>query len=126
MNATSPVMTTRRADGRVAAGLSIIPGLGQVYTGQLRKAAYYLVMTVLLLGGSVLLLTRGIGWGQSLIASGSVSVALLLALGVILLFLTLLIAGLFLWGSAAVDAWTSAREIASQGAASPRRRYFRL
>ncbi|MGI8847746.1 MAG: hypothetical protein ACR2GX_05715 [Candidatus Dormibacteria bacterium] len=123
---STPALPHRRPSGRVAAGLSLVPGLGQVYTRQLSKAVYYFAVTLVLVAGAVLVLTGGMGWGHSLIAAGSVAPALLLALGVIVVFLTLLIAGLFVWGSSAVDAWTTAREIAAGGVPSSQRRYFRL
>jgi hypothetical protein len=44
----------------------------------------------------------------------------------IFVFLGLLIYGLFIWGSAVVDATAGAREISLGAAASPKLRYFRL
>jgi hypothetical protein len=126
MSVSTPAQHHRSPSPRTAAALSIVPGFGQLVTGQPRKALYYLLGTVALVGGAVLLMTWAVGFGHDLIASGAVTGALLLALGMIVAFLSLFISGLFLWASAAVDAFASAREIREQGAASPERRHFRL
>ena len=126
MDAGSPAPTLRRCDPRLAAGLSVVPGGGQLYTGQPRKAAYYFLGTGVLLLASAALIVNAVGFGHDLIAGGAVTGALLLALGAIVAFLGLLIAGLFLWASAAVDAYQSAREIRAGGVPDPGRRHFRL
>lgn len=123
---TTPAQTEHGLTPRTAALLSVVPGLGQLATRQPRKAVYYLAGTVLLIAGSVLLLTWAVGFGHDLIASGAVTGALLLALGMIVVFLSLFISGLYLWASAAVDAYASAAEIRATGAASPERRHFHL
>jgi hypothetical protein len=41
-------------------------------------------------------------------------------------FIGLLVYGLFIWGSAVVDATAGAREIAVDGQPSPKLRYFHL
>lgn len=126
MEAGNPAPSLRRAAPRVAAGLSIVPGLGQLYTGQPGKAAYYFLGSVVALVGSGLLIVNAVGFGHGLIAGGAVTGALLLALLAIVVFLGLLIAGLFLWASAAVDAYQSAREISAGETPAPGRRHFRL
>lgn len=109
---------------RLAAGLSLIPGLGQLATGQPRKAIHYFLWTVIPLAGSLALLVAAIGFGHGLIAGGAVVWAMLLALLVIALFLCLFVLGLFVWASAAVDAHQSAREIRTGAPPSRSRRYF--
>lgn len=126
MSASAAARARREPSPRVAAALSIVPGLGQVWVGQPRKAPHYLIWTVLLIGGSVALLTWAVGFGHDLLASGAVTGALLLALGSIVAFLTLFISGLYVWASAAVDAWTSARELRAGETPSAERRRFRL
>ena len=44
----------------------------------------------------------------------------------IFVFIGLLVYGLFIWGSAVVDATAGAREISPSGEASPKLRYFHL
>jgi hypothetical protein len=124
--ASTPAPALRRSDPRLAAGLSTVPGLGQLYTGQPRKAGYYFAVTLLLLAAAILVIVNGVGLGHGLIAAGAVTGALLLALATIVVFLGLLIAGLFVWASAAVDAYHSALEIRAGGSPSPGRRHFRL
>jgi hypothetical protein len=113
-----------RSSPRLAAALSLLPGLGQLATGQPRKALHYFLWTVLPLAGSLALLVAAIGFGQGLIAGGAVVWAMLLALAAIALFLFLFILGLFVWASSAVDAHQSARERRAGSAPSPLRRYF--
>jgi hypothetical protein len=113
-----------RSSPRLAAGLSVLPGLGQLATGQPRKALHYFLWTLVPLTGSLALLIAAIGFGQGLIAGGSVALAMLLALAAIAIFLFLFVLGLFVWASAAVDAHLSAREIRAGAPPSPLRRYF--
>ncbi len=113
-----------RSSPRLVAGLSVIPGLGQLATGQPRKALHYFLWTVVPLAGSLALLIAAIGFGQGLIAGGAVVWAMLLALGAIALFLCLFVLGLFVWASSAVDAHQSASEIRTGSAPSTMRRYF--
>lgn len=126
MSAATPASQHRRPLPWLAAALSLVPGLGQLYTGQARKAPYYFLWSVLLLGAAFTLMVLAIGLGHSLIAGGSVAIAMLLALGAIVVFLVLLICGLFVWASAAVDAFQDAQQIRGGGAASPERRHFQL
>ena len=126
MSATTPAPTHRAPSPRVVAGLSVVPGLGQLVEGQWRKAAYYFVWSVGLVAGAVLLMTWAVGLGHDLMASGAVAGALLLALGMIVVFLGLFISGLYMWASSAIDAYTGAAEIRDHGAASRERRYFHL
>jgi hypothetical protein len=113
-----------RSSPRFAAGLSVVPGLGQLATGQPRKALHYFLWTVVPLAGSLALLIAAIGFGQGLIAGGSVVWAMLLALATIAVFLSLFVLGLFVWASAAVDAHQSAQEIRTGSRPSALRRYF--
>ena len=47
----------RRRNPQVAAALSIVPGLGHVYTFQWRRAAFFLLATLLTMGPAILLIT---------------------------------------------------------------------
>src|SRR5215471_10309742 len=93
-----------RHDWRVAITLSIVPGLGQLYNGQWRKALFFLVGTLLCLGPAVLLITAGERFGRSLLGGEHAAVFLLVAFLSVLIFLLLFVMGLFLWASAAADA----------------------
>ena len=115
-----------RPHPRLAAGLSVVPGLGQLCTGQPRKALHYLLGSLLPLAASLALLVASIGAGRGLIAGGAVVWAMLLALVAVLLFLVLFVLGLYSWASAAVDAYRSATEIRSGGEPARERRYFHL
>ena len=101
----------RRRDWRIAAALSVIPGAGQLYNGQVRKALFYAVATLLTIGPAVLLITFGERLGSGLLERHSFGPFLLLALGSVLLFLLVFILGLYFWASAVVDARYSAREL---------------
>ena len=63
VRAVAPVMAADARRGEapcaapiagVAAGLSIIPGLGQLYNGQPRKALYYFLWTLCTIGPAIL------------------------------------------------------------------------
>jgi hypothetical protein len=110
----------RRRDWRLAAALSIVPGLGQIYNVQPRKAAFFLLATVFTLGPSILLITFGERLGRSLLQARAFAAFLLLSMGSVLVFLVLFVLGLFLWASAAVDAGRSARELSNGRPASGR------
>ena len=97
-----------RHDRRIAAGLSILPGLGQLYNGQWRKALFFFIATLLCLGPAVLLITAGESFGHSLLDAQHFGLFLLVAFGSVLVFLLLLVMGLFLWASAAADARATA------------------
>ena len=95
---------TMRHDWHVAVALSVIPGLGQLYNGQWRKALFFLIGTVLCLGPAVLLITAGEKFGHSLLSGEQNGLFLLVAFLSVLVFLLLFVMGLFLWASAAADA----------------------
>jgi hypothetical protein len=101
----------RRRRPDVAATLSIVPGLGQLYNFQPRKALFFLLATVLTIGPSILLITGGERFGHDLLERKSFGPFLLVAFGSILVFLVLFLLGLTLWASAIVDARRSAREL---------------
>ena len=100
-----------RHDRRIAATLSIVPGLGQLYNGQWRKALFFLIGTIVCLGPAVLLITAGERFGRSLLDSQQVALFLLVAFVSVLVFLLLFVMGLFLWASAAADARRTAAAI---------------
>jgi hypothetical protein len=95
---------TIRHDWRIAMALSVLPGLGQLYNGQWRKALFFLIGTVLCLGPAVLLITAGEHFGRSLLDGAQTALFLLVAFVSVMLFLFLFVMGLFLWASAAADA----------------------
>jgi cell division protein FtsW (lipid II flippase) len=92
----------------LAAGLSIVPGLGQLYTWHPRKALYYFAWTVFTIGPAVLLIMAGQNIGHSLLTHGSGALFLLIALVSVFLFIGLFLAGLFIWASSIIDAYQSA------------------
>ena len=95
---------TIRHDWRIAVALSAVPGLGQLYNGQWRKALFFLIGTLLSIGPAVLLITFGEHFGRSLLDSQQMALFLLVAFLSVMLFLFLFVVGLFLWASAAADA----------------------
>jgi hypothetical protein len=107
----------------VCATLSLLPGLGQLVTGQPGKALHYLLWTLVPLAAAVALLVGAIDLGQGLIAAGAAIWAMLLALVAIALFLATFVLGLFVWASAVIDAHRSATEIRSGSPPAAERRY---
>jgi hypothetical protein len=105
------VAAVRHRDWRIAAALSIIPGAGQLYNGQPRKAIFYALATLLTIGPAVLLIAFGERLGSPLLQQHSFAPFLLVALASVLLFLLVFVLGLYLWASAVVDARYSAREL---------------
>jgi hypothetical protein len=122
----SAVASVRRRDWRIAAVLSLVPGAGQLYNGQARKARYYFMWAVGCLGADVLFFLGGSALGRQWIADGRLVLAMIFGMIAIFVFIGLLVYGLFIWGSAAVDATAGAREISLSGEASPKLRYFHL
>ncbi|MFI5287113.1 MAG: hypothetical protein ACHQ4F_12435 [Candidatus Dormibacteria bacterium] len=107
------VSPLRRPNPGLAAGLSIVPGLGQLYTGHPRKALYYLLRTVFTIGPAVLLIMAGQSVGHTLLMHGSGALFLLIALVSVFVFLGLFLAGLFIWASSFIDAYQSAVALAA-------------
>lgn len=105
------VGTVRHRDWRIAIALSVVPGAGQLYNRQARKALFYLLATALTIGPAVLLITFGERAGSSLLEGHAFTGFLLLALASVLLFLLLFVLGLYFWASAVVDARCSSREL---------------
>ncbi len=101
----------RRRNPQLAAMLSVVPGLGQVYNLQLRKALFFFLATLLSIGPSVLLITGGERFGHDLLERKAFGLFLLVAFGSIIAFLVLFLLGLTFWASAIVDARRSAREL---------------
>jgi hypothetical protein len=122
----SAVARARHRDWRIAAVLSIVPGAGQLYNGQARKARYYFAWASGCLGADVLFFLGGSALGRQWIADGRLILAMIFGMMAILVFIGLLVYGLFIWGSAVVDATAGAREIALGGEPSPKLRYFHL
>ncbi len=118
--------TARHRDWRVAAALSLIPGGGQLYNGQAGKARYYFAWAVGCLGADVLFFLGGSALGRQWIADGRLILAMIFGMIAIFVFIGLLVYGLFIWGSAVVDATAGAREISLTGTPSPKLRYFHL
>ena len=115
---------TIRHDPRIALALSVVPGLGQLYNGQLRKAVFFFLGTLLCLGPAVLLITAGEHFGRSLLDGQHVAVFLLIAFVSVMLFLFLFVMGLFLWASAAADARRAAMALRQENADDAARTWF--
>jgi TM2 domain-containing membrane protein YozV len=92
----------------LAASLSLIPGLGQVYNRQWRRAVFFLLSTLLTIGPAVLLIMAGERVGSTLLNNKQFTAFLLLAFASIIVFLALFLLGLAFWASAVVDARRSA------------------
>jgi hypothetical protein len=121
------VSPLRRPNPGLAAGLSIVPGLGQLYNRQPRKAAYYLLWTVFTLGPAVLLIMAGQAVGHTLLTHHSGALFLVVALFSVFAFIGLFLAGLFLWASSIIDAYQSAVALgAGDSERASRRAMFRL
>ena len=121
------VTPLRRPNPGVAAGLSIIPGLGQLYIWYPRKALYYFAWTVLTIGPAVLLIMAGQTIGHTLLTHHSGALFLLVALVSVFLFIGLFLAGLFVWASSIIDAYQSAVAMAAGDLErASQRRMFRL
>jgi hypothetical protein len=121
------VKPLRRPNPQIAVGLALIPGLGQLYNGQPRKALFFFLWTVFTIGPAVVLIVGGQSVGHALLTKHLGALFLLVALLSVFAFLSLFLAGLFVWASSAIDAWQSAVAIGTgddQRAAS--RRMFRL
>lgn len=114
-----------RRNWRWALGLSVVPGLGQLYNLQIRKAAFFLLGTTATLVPAVVLLTRGEDVGRWLLERGSAVAFLAVAMASVVTFLALFVLGLFLWASAALDALRIARTSAEDDGAE-RWWFFRL
>jgi TM2 domain-containing membrane protein YozV len=115
----SPVLTPpqrRRASVRLATWLSAVPGLGQLYNRQPRKAAIFLLGVL----GSVVVTLNIPGATGELLAwwkpRGSVMVILSLALEMfsLLLFMATFLLALTVWYDAMHDARATAQEINGQ------------
>src|ERR1700685_3374634 len=92
------VAPLRRPNPGVAAGLSIIPGLGQLYIWYPRKAVYYFLWTVFTIGPAVLLIMAGQSIGHTLLTHHSGALFLLMALVSVFLFIRLFLGRLFIRG----------------------------
>lgn len=114
----------RRRSWRLAVALCVVPGLGQLYNGQWRKALFFLLSTLFTIGPAVLLITLGEGWGHSLLDQHHLALFLLVAFGSVLLFLLLFVLGLFFWASAVTDARRTAAAQAEGGAEEAARTWF--
>jgi hypothetical protein len=99
----------RRRNPTLAASLSIVPGLGQLYNLQVRKAIVFLLLWVFTLGPSVLLIMAGEDFGHHLLVDKQFGVFLLVAFASIIAFLILFLLALTFWAAAVVDARRSAK-----------------
>lgn len=118
--ATVSASVQRRRNPQLAATLSIVPGLGQVYNLQLRKALFFFLATLLTVGPSILLITTGERFGHDLLERKDFGAFLIVAFGSIIAFLVLFLLGLTFWASSIVDARRSARELSEGRPGSPR------
>ena len=121
------VSPLRRPNPGLAAGLSIVPGLGQLFTGYPRKALNYFGWTVFTIGPAVLLLMAGQSLGHSLLPHGAGALFLLIALVSVVAVIGLFLAGLFIWASSIIDAYQTAQALAAGDVErAAQRRMFRL
>jgi hypothetical protein len=121
------VSPLRRPNPGLAAALSIVPGLGQLYNGHPRKALFYFLWTLFTIGPAILLIMAGQAVGHTLLTHHSGLLFLLVALVSVFAFIGLLLAGLFVWASSIIDAYQSAVALgAGDPEAADRRRMFRL
>lgn len=107
----APPVRQRRRNPGLASALSVVPGLGQVYNLQPRKAIFFFLATLLTLGPSILLIMAGERFGHDLLQHKHFGGFLVAAFGSILVFLLLFLLGLTFWASSIVDARRSAREL---------------
>jgi len=114
----------RRRNPTLAATLSILPGLGQLYNLQVRKAVAFLLLWVFTLGPSILLIMAGEDFGHRLLVDKQFGLFLLVAFASIIAFLVLFLLGLTFWAAAVVDARRSAKEL-SEGR-PPTRNWLKL
>jgi arabinogalactan oligomer/maltooligosaccharide transport system permease protein len=114
----------RAPSARVAAWLSVVPGLGQLYNGQVVKAALYFGGSLLTLAPAVVLITRGEGIGHTLLSAHAYAVFFLVAFASVLVFLALFVIGLFIWASAVVDARRSAEAMSAGRADEAAQNWF--
>jgi TM2 domain-containing membrane protein YozV len=101
----------RNRNANLAASLSVLPGLGQLYNFQPRKALGFFLMWVFTIGPSVLLIMGGERFGHSLLEQKQFGLFLLVAFASIIAFLVLFLLGLTFWAAAVVDARRSAKEL---------------
>ena len=121
------VSPLRRRNPGLAAALSIVPGLGQLYNGHPRKGLFYLLWTVFTIAPAVALIMAGQSIGHSLLVHGSGALFLLIALVSVFVFIGLFLAGLFIWASSIIDAYQSAVALgAGEPERAAQRRMFRL
>lgn len=114
----------RRRNPTLAASLSILPGLGQLYNLQVRKAVGFFLLWVFTMGPSILLIMAGEGFGHRLLLDKQFGLFLLVAFASIVAFLVLFLLGLTFWAAAVVDARRSAKEL-SEGL-PPTRNWLKL
>ena len=116
----------RRRNPQLAVALSVVPGLGHVYTLQWKRAAFFLLSTLLTMGPAILLITAGERFGTTLIDRRQFTAFLLVAFGSIIVFLALFLLGLAFWASAVIDARRSAVELSEGRSTGGRWWFFRL
>jgi hypothetical protein len=122
--APAPQPPRRRRNPVAAAILSTIPGLGQLYNLQPRKALTFFLIWLFTIGPSVLLIMGGESFGHNLLERKDFGLFLLVAFGSIIAFLVLFLLGLTFWAGAIVDARRSAMEL-SEGR-PPTQRWWKL
>ena len=122
--AASRLPRRQRSPG-VASGLSVIPGLGQLYNLQPGKALFFLPAALL----PTVVLALGFSWaarrlGPNLLNRGDGAVFPFVVLIGVIVFLGLFILGLTFWASAVVDARRSAEDLST--GRQPRGRWWLL
>ena len=114
----------RNPDWRIAVGLSVVPGLGQLYCRQIRKGIGFFVGTVISIGAALVFFVAMAGFGPAIFNALGL-LFLLIALASVFVFLGVFILGLWEWGSAFVDAHHTALALCD-GRASDARQTVRF
>lgn len=120
--ATHPVSSLRRRTVTIA---SVVPGLGQLLNGQPAKAARLFLGTVASLGVALWGFVEAVG-GKDWLTTTFGPLVVLIMLVAVVLFLGLFVYGLYLWGSAFIDAHASATALGREGEAPSRIQFFHL
>ncbi len=112
--ATSTAPSVHRApDWRVAVGLSVIPGAGQLYNGQFVKALRLALGTAATIGGAFSVIWWA--WNKGVEYFDNPAMFMLIATVSVFVFLGVFVYGLYLWASAVIDARESALTLAKGG-----------
>jgi hypothetical protein len=110
----------------LAAALSIVPGLGQLYNRQGGKAGFFFLATLLTIGPAVALVATGRNNAIDIVANQGAATYLLFVFISLIVFLALFCLGLGFWASAVIDARRSADRLNRGVPGEPRWWFFRF